>query len=30
VKKDRHTVEFTAKIAPDAEQVVTYSVHYTW
>ena len=30
VKKDSHTVEFTAKIPPDGEQVVTYSVHYTW
>jgi len=30
VKKDSHTVEFSAKIPPDGEQVVTYSVHYTW
>ncbi len=30
VKKDSHTVEFTANIAPDGEQDVTYSVHYTW
>ncbi len=29
-RKDSHTVEFTAKIPPDAEQVVAYSVHYTW
>jgi hypothetical protein len=29
-KKDSHTVEFTAKIPPDGEQVVAYSVHYTW
>jgi len=29
-KKDSHTVEFTASIPPDGEQVVTYSVHYTW
>lgn len=29
-KKDSHTVEFTAGIPPDKEQVVTYSVHYTW
>jgi hypothetical protein len=29
-KKDSHTVEFAAKIPPDGEQVVTYSVHYTW
>lgn len=30
VKKDSHTVEFTASIPPDGEQIVTYSVHYTW
>ncbi len=30
VKKDSNTVEFTASIPPDGEQVVTYSVHYTW
>lgn len=30
VKKDSHTVEFTANIPPDGEQDVTYSVHYTW
>ena len=30
VKKDSHTVEFTANIPPDGEQNVTYSVHYTW
>lgn len=30
VKKDSNTVEFTAKIPPDGEQTVTYSVHYTW
>ena len=30
VKKDSHTVEFTASIPPNSEQVVTYSVHYTW
>jgi hypothetical protein len=29
-KKDSNTVEFGAKIPPDGEQVVTYSVHYTW
>ena len=29
-KKDSHTVEFTASIPPDGEQVVTYNVHYTW
>lgn len=30
VKKNSHTVEFTADIPPDDEQDVTYSVHYTW
>ena len=30
VKKDSHTVEFTANIPPDGEQTVTYSVHYSW
>jgi hypothetical protein len=29
-KKDSHTVEFTASLPPDAEQILTYSVHYTW
>jgi hypothetical protein len=29
-KKDSHTVEFAAKIAPDGEQTVNYTVHYTW
>ena len=29
-KKDSHTVEFAVPIAPDGEQVVTYTVHYTW
>lgn len=29
-KKDSNTLEFTAKIPPDDEQTVTYSVHYTW
>jgi hypothetical protein len=29
-KKDAHTVEFPVTIAPDGEQVVTYTVHYTW
>jgi hypothetical protein len=29
-KKDSNTVEFAAKIPPDGEQVVAYSVHYTW
>ena len=30
IKKDSHTVEFTADIPPDGEQTVTYSVHYSW
>lgn len=30
VKKDSHTVEFTASIPPDGEQTVKYSVHYSW
>ncbi|HUI84952.1 MAG TPA: hypothetical protein VL240_12050 [Candidatus Binatia bacterium] len=30
VKKDSHTVEFTARIPPDGEETVTYSVHYSW
>ncbi len=29
-KTDSHTVEFPVTIAPDGEQVVTYTVHYTW
>jgi hypothetical protein len=29
-KKDSHTAEFTAKLPPNGEQVLTYSVHYTW
>jgi hypothetical protein len=29
-KSDAHTVEFPVTIAPDGEQVVTYTVHYTW
>jgi hypothetical protein len=29
-KKDSHTAEFSVKIPPDGEQIVTYSVHYTW
>jgi hypothetical protein len=29
-KKDSHTAEFTAKLPPDGEQTLTYSVHYTW
>jgi hypothetical protein len=29
-KKDSHTAEFKAKLPPDGEQTITYSVHYTW
>jgi len=29
-KKDAQTIEFPVTIAPDQEQVVTYTVHYTW
>ena len=29
-KHDSHTVEFPVTVAPDGEQVVTYTVHYTW
>ena len=29
-KKDAQTIEFPMTIAPDQEQVVTYTVHYTW
>jgi hypothetical protein len=29
-KKDAHTIEFPVTIAPDGEQVATYTVHYTW
>jgi hypothetical protein len=29
-KKDSHTAEFSVKIPPDGEQIVNYSVHYTW
>ncbi|PYX79624.1 MAG: hypothetical protein DMG70_27145 [Acidobacteria bacterium] len=29
-KKDAQTVEFPVTIAPDGEQVVTYTVHYSW
>jgi hypothetical protein len=30
VKKDSSTVEFAASIPPNSEQIVKYSVHYTW
>ena len=29
-KKDAQTIEFAVTIAPDGEQVVTYTVHYSW
>jgi len=29
-KTDAQTVEFPVSIAPDGEQVVTYTVHYSW
>ncbi|HKD02592.1 MAG TPA: hypothetical protein VKB77_09200 [Terriglobales bacterium] len=30
VKKDAQTIEFPLAIAPDGEQVVAYTVHYSW
>jgi len=30
VKKDSHTVEFSAKLAPDEVKTITYTAHYTW
>ncbi len=29
-KTDSQTVEFPVTIAPDGEQVITYTVHYSW
>jgi hypothetical protein len=29
-KKDAQTIEFLATIAPNGEQVITYTVHYSW
>lgn len=29
-KTESQTVEFLVKLAPDEEQIVTYTVHYTW
>ena len=29
-KTDSKTAEFLVKLAPDQEQVLTYTVHYTW
>jgi hypothetical protein len=30
VKKDSRTAEFVVKLQPDQEQVLTYTVHYSW
>ncbi|PYX28541.1 MAG: hypothetical protein DMG80_16305 [Acidobacteria bacterium] len=29
-KRDAQTIEFPVNVAPDGEQVVTYTVHYSW
>ena len=29
-KKDSQTVEFPVTVGPDGEQVITYTVHYSW
>ncbi len=29
-KRDAQTIEFPVSVAPDGEQVVTYTVHYSW
>jgi hypothetical protein len=29
-KKDSQTIEFPVTIAPDGEEVITYTAHYTW
>jgi hypothetical protein len=29
-KTEAHTIEFPVTVAPDGEQVLTYTVHYTW
>jgi hypothetical protein len=29
-KKDSNTIEFPITVAPDGEQTVIYSVHYSW
>lgn len=29
-KTDAQTIEFRVKLAPDAEQTITYTVHYSW
>jgi hypothetical protein len=30
LKTDAQTVEFRVQVKPDAEETVTYTVHYTW
>jgi hypothetical protein len=30
IKTDSQTMEFRVAVAPDAEKVVTYTVHYSW
>ena len=30
VKTDSNTIEFRVQVPPDAEKIVTYTVHYTW
>jgi len=30
VKNDANTIEFRVQVPPDAEKLVTYTVHYTW
>jgi len=29
-KTDSHTIEFPVTIAPNGEQTITYTAHYTW
>ena len=29
-KQDAQTVEYRAQVAPQGEQIVTYTVHYSW
>jgi hypothetical protein len=29
-KKDAQTIEFPVTVAPDGEQVITYTAHYSW
>ena len=30
LKTESQTIEFRAQVEPDAEKVITYTVHYTW